>query len=97
MKLSEKAKNRQINKEALISIILYILYFIWWYVTGFGLGSNDPSTYKYVMGLPLWFVLSSFVGPIILIIAVIFTVKYLFVDIELDDSETKTDENNHGK
>ena len=88
MKLSEKAKNRQINKEAIISIVLYILYFIWWYVTGFGLGSGDPSTYKYVMGLPLWFVLNSFVGPIIFIVAVIFTVKYLFVNIDLEDSQS---------
>jgi len=89
MKLSEKAKNRQINKEAIISIILYILYFIWWYVTGFGLGSGDPSTYKYVMGLPLWFVLNSFVGPVIFIVAVIFTVKYLFVNMDLEDSKSQ--------
>ena len=89
MKLSEKAKNRQINKEAIISIVLYILYFIWWYVTGFGLGSGDPSTYKYVMGLPLWFVLNSFVGPVIFIVAVIFTVKYLFVNIDLEDSQSQ--------
>jgi uncharacterized membrane protein YhdT len=89
MKLSEKAKNRQINKEAIISIVLYILYFIWWYVTGFGLGSGDPSTYKYVMGLPLWFVLNSFVGPMIFIVAVIFTVKYLFVNIDLEDSKSQ--------
>lgn len=93
MKLSEKAKNRQINKEAIISIILYILYFIWWYVTGFGLGSGDPSSYKYVMGLPLWFVLSSFVGPIILIVAVTFTVKYLFVDIDLENDEYQKNNN----
>lgn len=89
MKLSEKAKNRQINKEAIISIVLYILYFIWWYVTGFGLGSGNPSTYKYVMGLPLWFVLNSFVGPMIFIVAVIFTVKYLFVNIDLEDSQSQ--------
>ncbi len=39
------------------------------------------------MGLPLWFVLSSFVGPIILIVAVTFTVKYLFVDMDLESDE----------
>ncbi|MEG1255023.1 YhdT family protein [Clostridium sp.] len=91
MKLSEKAKNKQINKEAIISIVVYILYFIWWYVTGFGLGSRDPGSYKYVMGLPMWFVLSSFVGPILLIIAVIFTVKYLFVDFDLESNEEEND------
>ncbi|MEG2935881.1 MAG: YhdT family protein [Clostridium sp.] len=93
MKLSEKAKNKQINKEAIISIIVYILYFIWWYVTGFGLGSREPESYKYIMGLPVWFILSSFVGPILLIIAVIFTVKYFFVDFDLESDEVdKQDE-----
>jgi len=91
MKLSEKAKNKQINKEAIISIVVYILYFIWWYVTGFGLGNRDPESYKYIMGLPVWFVLSSFVGPILLIIAVIFTVKYLFVDFDLESNEEDND------
>jgi len=45
------------------------------------------------MGLPLWFVLSSFAGPIILIVAVTFTVKYLFVDMDLENDEEQ--KNNH--
>ncbi|MEG0307211.1 MAG: YhdT family protein [Clostridium sp.] len=87
MKLSEEDKNRQINKEAIISIIVYVLYFIWWYITGFGLGNRDPSTYKYVMGFPVWFILSCFVGPILLILVVIFTVKHFFVNFNLNSDE----------
>ena len=32
-KLTEKEKNQQIKKEALISAGLYIAFFIWWYFT----------------------------------------------------------------
>ena len=36
-KLTEKEKNQQIKKEALISAGLYIAFFIWWYFTGYGI------------------------------------------------------------
>lgn len=85
MKLSKGDKEHQINKEALISIVLYFFYFIWWYVTGFVMGNMDPSKYKFYFGLPLWFILNSIVGPMIFIVAVIFTVKYFFKDFDLDD------------
>ena len=32
--MSEKEKNRQIRKEAIVSVILYAAFFIWWYFTG---------------------------------------------------------------
>ena len=89
MKLSNGNKQSQINKEAIITVILYIIYFIWWYITGFVMGDKDPSQYTYVLGLPLWFILNSFVGPILFIIAVIFTVKCFFVDFDLDSEENK--------
>lgn len=87
MKVANKDRNRQINKEALITIILYVLYFIWWYVTGFVMGNKDPEQYKFILGLPVWFILNSFVGPIIFIVAVIFTVKCFFADMDLDSKE----------
>lgn len=87
VKLSKGDKNRQINKEALISIILYLFYFIWWYVTGFIMGNTDPSNYKFYFGLPIWFILNSIVGPLIFIVAVIFTVKCFFKDFDLETEE----------
>ena len=57
---TEFEKNQQIKKEALASIALYVAFFIWWYVTGYGLaGTGTPQTYTYVMGLPMWFFLGN--------------------------------------
>ncbi len=82
-KLTEKERNQQINKEAFISMVLYALFFIWWYVTGYGLGGGDPSTYTYVMGLPMWFFLSSVLGYVLFVVATIFVVKAFFKDFDL--------------
>lgn len=94
MRLTEQGRNKQINKEVIVSIILYLLYFVWWYVTGFVIGDKDPSTYTFIMGLPLWFILNSIVGPILFIIAVIFTIKCFFVEVDLEESEEKLHEKN---
>ena len=42
--LYEKDRSRQIRKEAAVSLGLYGAFFIWWYFTGYGLGSGDPKT-----------------------------------------------------
>lgn len=86
--LSEGAKNKQMNKEALISIALYVIFFLWWYFTGYGLSGGDPAEFTYVMGLPLWFFLSCVVGWVLLVAAVSFTVKCLFVEFDLDSDES---------
>lgn len=100
MKLSERKRNKQMNKEAIISLILYACFFIWWYATGYGLSGGDPKEYVRILGLPLWFFLSCIVGWILLCIAVMFTVKFLFVEIDLDtnpeDMPAQTNEA-HGK
>ncbi|MEG0134220.1 MAG: YhdT family protein [Clostridium sp.] len=87
MRLTEKKRNKQIHKEVIISVILYLLYFVWWYITGFVMGDKDPSTYTFIMGLPVWFILNSIVGPILFITAVIFTIKCFFVEVDLEDCE----------
>ncbi|MBP2025127.1 YhdT family protein [Peptoniphilus stercorisuis] len=80
-------KNRQINKETKISIFLYILYFLWWYLTGYGLSNTDPSEYKYILGLPLWFFLSCVVGYIWFCIATIIVTKFFFKNFNLEDED----------
>lgn len=92
MRLTEKTRNKQIHKEVIISIILYVIYFIWWYITGFVMGDKDPSTYTYIMGLPVWFILNSIVGPILFIIAVIFSIKCFFVEVDLEDYKEEISE-----
>lgn len=93
MRLTEKERNKQINKEVIISVVLYLIYFIWWYVTGIVIGDKDPATYTYVMGLPVWFILNSIVGPVLFITAIIFSIKCFFVEVELEDCEEKISKN----
>lgn len=92
MRLTEKERNKQIHKEVFISVILYLLYFVWWYVTGFVMGHKDPSTYTFVMGLPVWFILNSIVGPILFITAVIFSIKCFFVEVDLEECSEEISE-----
>lgn len=86
MKMTELQKHRQMNREALISLIIYLLFFLWWYFTGYGLSELLPDIF--VMGFPLWFFLSCIIGWILMSIAVFTLVKTVFRDFELtiDDS-----------
>ena len=87
-KLTEKERNRQIKREALISVALYVGFFIWWYFTGYGIAEKGtPETYTYVMGLPMWFFLCCIVGYVLFCVATIFVVKKFFKDFDLGDEE----------
>ena len=44
----------QINKEALITIFLYSLYFLWWYYFAYIYPPQNVEEYKYILGLPDW-------------------------------------------
>ena len=52
----------QANREALLTLGAYGLYFVLWYVCAYGLGEGDPEGYAYIWGLPAWFFLSCIVG-----------------------------------
>lgn len=92
-KLTEKEKNRQIRKEAMISIGLYAAFFIWWYVTGYGIAERGtPQTYTYVIGLPMWFFLSCIVGYILFAIASIVVVRKFFRDFDLGEETEEVEE-----
>lgn len=84
-KLTEKARNIQIRKEALISLGLYVAFFLWWYFTGYGL-AGDGTQHTFIMGLPLWFFLSSVVGYVLFCAAAIVVVKFCFKDFSLDET-----------
>ena len=85
LKLTEKERNPQIKKEAIASVIMYVVFFLWWYFTGFGIAeASDPKDYTYVMGLPLWFFLSSIVGYVWFCIATVLLVKFYFKHFSLD-------------
>ncbi len=93
MKMSEKEKNKQLNKEALLTIGLYVIFFIWWYAFGYGLSGGDPSNYTYILGLPSWFFVSCVLGWLLVSFAVVVMVKKFFVEIDLDSDEIENNEN----
>ena len=82
--------SKQINKEVLITIVLYLIYFIWWYYFAYEYSSDNVEEYKYILGLPEWFFYSCVVGLILINILVYIRVKFFFKDIDFD----KYNENN---
>ena len=74
----------QANKEALITLGLYLGYFIWWYACAYGLGGGDPGGYSYVWGFPAWFFYSCLVGYPLLTLALWLVVRLFFRDMPLD-------------
>ncbi len=78
MKFKEDSRYRQANREAVISLGMYVLFFAWWYFTAYGLGSGDPGEYTYVLGLPSWFFYSCIVGYIGISLVVWAVVRLFF-------------------
>ena len=39
---------KQADREAYITLGLYVFFFLWWTLFAFGLGSGDPEEYSYV-------------------------------------------------
>jgi uncharacterized membrane protein YhdT len=74
----------QANREALITLILYLAYFIWWYACGYGLGSGDPQDYTYICGFPAWFFFSCVVGFPVVSLALWLTLRLFFRKMPLD-------------
>lgn len=74
----------QANKEALITLGLYLGYFVWWYACAYGLGSGDPGEYSYVWGFPAWFFYSCIVGYPLIAFTLWLVVRLFFRDMPLD-------------
>ena len=75
-----KEINKQLNKEALYTVALFVLFFIWWYACAYGLADAEWT----VWGLPAWFFMSCIVGWILCCVGVWFLVKKLFKDIDIN-------------
>jgi uncharacterized membrane protein YhdT len=76
------------RREALFSISLAFLYFAWWYITAYGLGSRPVDEYTYIAGFPAWFFLSCIAGFLVFSVLAFLMVKLFFTEIDLD-SEVK--------
>lgn len=80
------------HREAKIGVALVIFNFIWWFGFAYGLGSGDPATYTYVFGMPAWFFYSCIGGFIVMVILVVFCVKFLFKEVSFEEEEGRGDQ-----
>jgi uncharacterized membrane protein YhdT len=79
----------QADKEAVLALVAYALYFVWWYACAYGLGDGDPELYSYVLGLPSWFFYSCIVGYPLITLVLWVMVRCCFKNIPLETEETE--------
>lgn len=78
-------KEKQINKEAIVTVALYLFYFIWWYYFAYlYIDSENVKEFKYILGLPEWFFYSCVLGLVVINVLVFLVVKIFFKDMDLD-------------
>lgn len=85
--LAEDPRFEIANREAIYAIVLAFLYFAWWYLTAYGLGSGPVEDYSFIAGFPSWFFLSCIAGFAVFSILAILMVILLFRDLPMGDSD----------
>ncbi|MDO4218997.1 MAG: YhdT family protein [Synergistaceae bacterium] len=82
MKDKNSKENKKTDKEPIVVLILYLLFFGFWYLTAYGFG-NDAGKYKFIFGMPEWFFYSCIVGYIGICILLYIAIKFFFADTSL--------------
>ena len=83
---------KQANREALITLGVYVFFFLWWTLFAFSLGTGDPEQYTYVFGFPAWFFYSCILGYPVVAVLLWVVLRIFFVDMPLDVSPTADNE-----
>ena len=86
--MTREEKNQQIRKEAFATAVLFAICFIWHVGFGYLLSGSGIK----VMGLPLWWLLSTPGVFVIAVIGVVILLKKVFVNFSLDDESEETKE-----
>lgn len=81
---TRKEKEKQIRKESKASLILFLICVAWSIGFAYGLSGRSQAT---LWGLPLWWVISVPGLFILSTVGVIFLIKKVFVNFDLDDEE----------
>lgn len=88
-KMTREQKEQQIRKEARASIILFCVCMLWHVGFGWGLSGHSDIT---IAKLPLWWWLSTPGVFVVALAGVIYLLKCVFVDFELDDDAEEGEE-----
>lgn len=91
MKTKQDPRFKQANREALLAFLVYGLYFVWWYVFGFGMGEGSPDEYTYVMGFPAWFFYSCIIGYPVITVVLWAIVRLKFKEMPLEAESTESE------
>ncbi|WP_020062113.1 YhdT family protein [Bacillus sp. 123MFChir2] len=83
----EDSRFRIAHREAWIGIGLAVINFLIWYGFAYGLGSGNPKEYTYILGFPAWFFYSCIVGFIVMVLLIVFVVRFVFQDVSFDEEE----------
>ncbi|MGL5303376.1 MAG: YhdT family protein [Aeromonas sp.] len=78
------------RREAALCLLLTLLYFFAWYGTAY----FTPVQLE-LWGLPLWFLLSCMVMPLLFIVLCALMVNWLFIEIPLDPLPVTPKESSH--
>ena len=89
MQFNREQKERQIRREAKATLILFAVCFIW--NAGFAYGLSGTGVRLF--GLPLWWLVSTPGMFIVAVIGVVFLLKKVFVDFDLEDGQEGGGEN----
>ncbi len=81
VKLTREQKDLQIRKEAKATLILFAVCCIW----NIGLAYGLSGTGIRIAGLPLWWLLSTPGMFVIAIAGVVYLLKKVFIDFDLED------------
>ena len=68
-------------REAKGTWFLFLLIAAWHIITGFALNGNG----KFILGMPQWFVISTFGAGIIACVGIVILVKTVFIDFEYEE------------
>ena len=81
--MTPEQKEKQIRKEARATLILFLICFLWNVGFAYGLSGTGARLF----GLPLWWLVSTPGMFVIAVIGVVFLLKKVFVNFDLEDTE----------
>ncbi len=83
VRMTREQKDIQVRKEAKATLILFLICFLW--NVGFAYGLSGTGIR--LGGLPLWWLISTPGMFVIAIVGVIYLLKRVFVNFDLEDDE----------
>ena len=81
--LTREQKDKQIRKEARATLILFLICFVWNVAFAYGLSGSGARLF----GLPVWWLVSTPGMFVVAVIGVVYLLKKVFVNFDLEDNE----------